>query len=305
MRLNSEHLALLPTSEDIAFYQEHGWYISKKIFSDEEIDALFDASERYYIGERDARLPAPIKSYLDWTPDQGDGLRLNDYIVLQSQQFRQFSLNPLLGAIAARLSGSDQIRLFNSSLVYKPPRDAGEDTLVGWHVDRAYWKTCTSNNMLTAWIPFHDCNEQMGTLTVIDSSHRWPDTEMIREMRNSKTFLCNDFNKLECQLEECEMPIKKVPIILKKGQVSFHHCLTFHGSGLNRSTQPRRCLILHMQDQQNQYRVYLNPDGQPYVYNNDLFCCKLANGYPDYSDPLVCPVLWEEEMSTIITTMGR
>lgn len=297
MRLSSELLNLLPTTEDIAFYREHGWYISKKIFSDEEIDELYTASERFYAGERDAQLPAPIKSYLDWTPDKGDSLRLNDYIVIQSQKFRQFSVNPLLGAIAAKLSGTDQIRLFNSSLIYKPSRDTGEDTLVGWHTDRAYWKTCTSDSMLTAWIPLHDCNEQMGTLTVIDGSHLWPNTELIQEMRNSKTFLCDNFERLESQLNKCGMFIKKVPIIIKKGQVSFHHCLTFHGSGLNLSTQPRRALILHLQDQQNQYRVYLNPDGQPYLYNNDLFCRKLANGYPDYSDPLICPVLWQEEIS--------
>jgi ectoine hydroxylase-related dioxygenase (phytanoyl-CoA dioxygenase family) len=34
--------------------------------------------------------------------------------------------------------------------------------------------------------------------------------------------------------------------VLKAGQVSFHHSLTFHGSGPNLSDQPRRCVILHM-----------------------------------------------------------
>lgn len=33
-----EQAALLPTEKDVAFYEEHGWYISKKIIPDEVLD---------------------------------------------------------------------------------------------------------------------------------------------------------------------------------------------------------------------------------------------------------------------------
>ena len=63
--------------------------------------------------------------------------------------------------------------MFQSTLIYKPPI-AGEPTnIVPWHFDRHYWSTSTSDRMLTAFIPFHDCGEEMGTITMIDGSHRW------------------------------------------------------------------------------------------------------------------------------------
>ena len=79
----------------------------------------------------------------------------------------------------------------------------------------------------------------------------------------------------------------------EKGQVSFHHCLTFHGSPSNTSNQPRIAIAFHLQDRDNQYRIHRQKNGNVHVHNNDLVCRKLADGRPDYTDPVFCPVLWE------------
>ena len=39
------------------------------------------------------------------------------------------------------------------------------------------------------------------------------------------------------------------PALLRPGGVSFHHCLTYHGSGPNLSGRPRRSFALHMRTQ--------------------------------------------------------
>jgi hypothetical protein len=70
-------------------------------------------------------------------------------------------MNPLLGAIAARLSGSREIRLWRDQMIFKPTDLTGSKTSIGWHTDRAYWKACSSANMLTAWVPFQNCDESM------------------------------------------------------------------------------------------------------------------------------------------------
>ena len=57
--LSAEEIELLPSDEDVAFYAEHGWYLSKKLLTDDETDELVNASERYYAGERD-RLHVPL-----------------------------------------------------------------------------------------------------------------------------------------------------------------------------------------------------------------------------------------------------
>jgi hypothetical protein len=45
--LTPEEQALLPTPTDVAFYRQHGWYISKRLLTDEEIDTAITGSERF------------------------------------------------------------------------------------------------------------------------------------------------------------------------------------------------------------------------------------------------------------------
>jgi ectoine hydroxylase-related dioxygenase (phytanoyl-CoA dioxygenase family) len=277
----------LPTDEDVAFYREHGWYVSPSILPDELLDDALHGAERHYAGERD--MPLPLSGgYLDWREEHGNLLRLNDYVSLQNEQLRALVAYPLIGAIAARLAGTHTIRLFHDQLVCKPPHIPGDNTAIGWHTDRAYWHTCTSTSMLTAWIPFQDCTVEMGPLMVVDGSHRWPGSDGMR------TFNDRDLDRLEKSFQTNGAPVKKVTQVLRKGQVSFHHCLTLHGSLPNRSQKTRLALTVHMQDGDNRYRTRLDAQGRPLLHINDILCRRGPDGLPDYSDPEVCPVLWRQ-----------
>jgi ectoine hydroxylase-related dioxygenase (phytanoyl-CoA dioxygenase family) len=126
----------------------------------------------------------------------------------------------------------------------------------------------------------------MGTITMIDGSQKWPDnTEKL-------DFFSSDLEGLEKNFNTGGNPITKAPANLKKGCVSFHHCLTIHGSGPNRSNKPRRSIAIHMQDETNRWQEYRLGDGSLAMHWNDRLCPKV-DGKPDYTDPTVCPVLWE------------
>ncbi len=283
----------LPSPADVEFYDEHGWWISPKVFSGEQIDEALEAARRYHRGERDSELAAPIKRYLNWTRDQADHrLAKDDYVVLQSRVLSQIGLAACIGETAARLARTDEIRHFGSSLICKPPQVRTDAARVGWHVDRAYWQTCSSEKMLTAWIPLHDCDAEMGTITMIDRSHRWPSDPTVDALRAGTTFISDDIVALERRLSTMGLAVEKVPMSLEKGQVSYHSCLTFHGSDINRSRAPRLCLTIHLQDEHNCYREAQKPNGEPVVHNTDLLVRRLGNGRPDYRDPLVCSVIW-------------
>lgn len=47
-RLDERQLEVLPTEDDVTFYEEHGWSISKKILSYEIIDEAIRGSGSYY-----------------------------------------------------------------------------------------------------------------------------------------------------------------------------------------------------------------------------------------------------------------
>ncbi|GCE10852.1 phytanoyl-CoA dioxygenase family protein [Tengunoibacter tsumagoiensis] len=282
MSFSEAELALLPSDDDVNFYQEHGYYKSKKIFTDEELERAIAGSERFYRGERDREM---VFEYPGWRPEHGDVLRKNDYASLQNRELAAIVRKPILGAIAARLAGTTEIRLWHDQLLYKPVSNPQKAANVGWHTDKGYWKTCTSEKMLTAWIPFHDCDEQMGTITMIDQSQNWPDNTEGLDFFNS------DLESLEKKFHTGGRPVRKIPVNLLKGEVSFHSCLTIHGSGPNHSTQPRRSIAVHMQDESNRYQQYAYKDGTLARHPSDKLC-RLINGMPDYTDPDIFPVLW-------------
>lgn len=287
---------LLPSEDEVQFYQDHGWYLSKKLFTDEEVDMLVAASERFYAGHRDRPLPTHPPRIAYWEPSQGDVHRHNDYIFYEDDTIRGILSRPILGAVAARLARTSQIRLWNSTLIYKPPRPDDVRNIVPWHFDRHYWQTCTSDEMLTAFIPLHHCDEQMGTITMVDGSHLWK--EIGGDDTTTRHFADRDRNELEQMLEENaafnNTTVTKVPMNIPKGHVSFHHCRTYHGSGHNVSDKPRRAISFHLQDRANQWRPFHLSSGDLLVYNNDVLVRKDANGNPDYTDPDFCPVLWED-----------
>jgi len=292
--LTEAERSLLPSDSDVEFYAEHGWYLSRKLFTDDEVDALVAESERYYAGERDRALPLRPPRLAYWDPSQGDVQRHNDYVHYEHDGLAALLGKPLIGAVAAALARVDEIRIFQSTLIYKPPIAAEPTNIVPWHFDKHYWSTSTSDNMLTAFIPFHDCGEEMGTITMIDGSHRWQ--EIGTDDTMTRHFAERDGSELERVLAGNaaynNAEVVKVPMIIPKGHMSFHHCRIYHGSGTNRSPRPRRAVSLHLQDGENAYREFVLGTGEVLAYNHDVLVRRLPDGRPDYSDPDFCPVLW-------------
>lgn len=295
--LENQETAQLPSDEDVQSYRERGWYLSEKLFTDAEVDALRNASELFYAGQRDESLPSHPPTLAYWTPDQGEGLRHNDYIHYEVKAIRDIITKPLIGAVAARLAEATSIRVFQATLIYKPPGANKETSIVPWHFDRYYWSTATSDKLLTAFIPFHNCFEEMGTITMVDSSHRWQ--EISRDDSFTRHFFERDRRELEKLLQQnaeyngCE--VHKTPMIIPKGHVSFHHCRIYHGSGPNHADQPRLAISLHLQDGDNRWRPYRLSDGSLLKYNHDYLVRRTETGEPDYADPRFCPTIWQAE----------
>jgi hypothetical protein len=279
MKLTEEQAQLLPTTEDLAFYRENGYYVSPVLFSEAEIEDALYGSERFYAGERDSIVSPELERFLG-SSSRESGIRTNDYVSLVNREIAAVAQHPLIGAIAATLSRHREILLWHDQMIFKPPSQS-LDTAIGWHTDRAYWRTCSSEDLLTAWIPLHDCDETIGTLMVVPGSHRRNDTADLRGFHNKR---------LADSAPE-DWRSFAAPLNLRRGQVSFHHCRTIHGSDSNRARQPRVTISVHLQDDSNRYVETRDEAGQVILHRND-FLCRRSNGVPDYRDPSICPVLW-------------
>lgn len=271
------------SDHDAVFYREHGWLFTGPIIPTVLLDRARHAIEDLHAGRRDHELP----SIVDRAASH-DEVRLSNYVSLQMDAVAKLVRLPVIGEIAAALTGSRSIRLFRDSVFYKPASSRPTSTVVGWHTDAAYWQTCTAKDMLTAWIPLHDVADDMGTLVLLDKSHRWPDNSHLRSSEE------RDMAAIEARFRSGGAPIIEVPVRLRKGEVSFHDCRIIHGSRQNTSRHARIAVTVHMQTQENRYQPAFTDDGQQLHHMNDFVCRKTADGLPDYNDPDVFPTLWSD-----------
>lgn len=281
----------LPDEKDVASYERNGWFVAPPILPHALLDSVRSAIETYHTGVRDRQLPRSAR-FSDWQPGDPDGVRNNEFCSLQSDGVRELVMHPAIGAIAARLSRSPAVRLFDDQAIYKPAArgDVGE-TAVGWHTDHSYWSSCTSKRMLTAWIPLHDSPVANGTLYVVTGSHLWPECEHLRGFNDP------DLDSIERRMGR---PVPKeliTPMELKKGQMSFHHMRALHASAPNRQASPRFAVAVHMQDDANSWQRFTTAAGVEITLPHSQLCRRDGTGSPDYSDPAIFPRLWPREVA--------
>lgn len=279
------------TSAEVAFYQEHGWLVTSNVLDSHLLDDAERGLERHWAGHRDHILAGAKEHYTDWMPGDGDGTRNNEYLSLQNKLVRNLAWSPIVGGIAAAAARTSSVRLFDDQIVYKPaPKEESTPSMatVGWHVDGDYWFTCSSDDMLTAWIPLHDCPAELGPLAVLDGSHLWSH----KLDRRALSFHSKDMDSLERFVTDAGFEFKPIVLEMKRGQFSLHNARTIHGSYPNRGSRSRIAAAVHMQDASNRYVPSMRADGTPRLQFNDRICRKDANGQPDYLDNKIFPVLW-------------
>ena len=286
--LTEKQISLLPTNEDITEFEKKGWHISPKILPDELIQLAVKGSKEFYQGKRDAELPFMGRLANDESSDLA--LQNNEFVCLQKKEIANLVFYPMVAATAAVLSRTTEIRLLADSLLCKKPIKKNSKGIVGWHTDKAYWPTLTSNNLLTAWIPLQDCHANMGPVLYLDESHKWRKNQAFQSFYSFKKENLTDF---ESFLNKVKPNYKKSLMTIKRGQICFHNCHTIHCSLPNKSTVDRIAVAVHLQDRDNKYQKAYKNTGELIKIGYDELCTKDENGNPNYRDEYFFPVLWK------------
>ena len=219
-------------------YQAEGQWTSPVLFTPAEITRFLDATERVVAGDhRSGRAPTlrlPIE------PGPRD-LRKIDNAWWADPDLAALATDARLGEIAAALLGASSVRLWQDQLLYKPPGGPAETT-IGWHQDWASWDTVASHAaFVTAWVAFDDVDDDNGPMQIIPASHTWG------LVPGASNFFGTDRDAQLARLGDGRA-VESRSIVMRAGQVSFHHPLTFHGSGPNTSDRMRRSLAIHFVD---------------------------------------------------------
>lgn len=240
----------LPTSGDIAFYKEQGYWLSPKLFSDNELEEFWEHHRNVVAGEYETNRPP-----LSREPQPGDISRLvqvnNAYWT--DATIARLVLDTRIGRIAARLAGVQGIRLWHDQLLYKPPQ-SGAAGNIGWHQDQGYWQCLDSAAALTAWVALADVDEENGCMEFVPGSHKWG---LLGEDHFYQQDVDAQIKRIEAKTGQT---FRTAPGLLPAGCVSFHHNLTIHGSRANVSNRPRLSIAIHMISDGARYRAGTSSD---------------------------------------------
>src|SRR5580765_3758976 len=143
--------------------------------------------------------------------------------------------NPRFLVAASQLLGNVPVRFWHDQIFWKPPKLGG---VVAWHQDYSYWTRTIPVAHLTCWCGLDDSTIEKGCLQYVPGSFRWGLLD--------KPELAGDLMGIMDYLTpEQQAQFHPVPVETKAGEAIFHHPLTLHGSGENKSARPRRAFVIN------------------------------------------------------------
>jgi phytanoyl-CoA hydroxylase len=221
------------SEEQVAQFRKTGFLKAGRVMPDAEADALCE------------RLWAVMEGRTEKQPEANRNMRgSEENVVIQvvniweaDDLFREHLYNPAICAMAAQLIGTDTLRVWHDQIQYKPPKVGGS---TDWHQDHPYWPILQPADLVSAWVALEDATEENGCMRMVPRSHLWGP-------HKGGTIGTNpDFSPApDLSLIPPGETVQIVPCEVKKGEVMFHHCLTWHGSPPNRSERGRPAIAVH------------------------------------------------------------
>ena len=264
------------SDEQVESFRRDGFLLVEEgLVSDATIDVLRERFAALFEGEYATGI-APDE--VNWKPGRDpenltrqicNGWRADDQIAAQV-------LSEKTGRIAARLGGYSGTRMLQDNCLWKPPGALS----LGMHQDGSFADYLVPPEMITCWVALDETFAQGGTIEYVRGSHRWPKAPPDRG-----SFHAPDdwLAPMQAAAPDAVEP-ERVPVVVKAGGCTFHHSLTFHGSGPNEATVERRALVSHLVPVHTRF----HPSNTDVIYSRYRRRADLS------LDESFFPVIWDE-----------
>ncbi len=226
--------------DQIAQFHENGFLNGGRLLTDEKVDVLRDELVRVIEDKDRTDVKQPVLLH-NFTGDESAPVWQIVNIWEASEPFGELIRSAKVAEGIAELTGSESLRIWHDQIQYKPAEVGGVNM---WHQDAPLWPIIRPMTEVSAWVALDDVDEGNGCMSMVPGSHKWGD-----EMDYLRTL--EDFNSLPSEFKGNE--IKTVPCLVKKGEVHFHHALTWHGSPANLSNRKRRAIAIHYMTDETYY----------------------------------------------------
>ena len=240
------------TEQQVAQFKTNGYLNGGRVLSDDEVEELRAELDRVI---RDQENPDRSQPVLIRNLARDDGAPVWQIvnIWMASEPFKRLVTHPEITKGVAQITGATELRIWHDQIQYKPPEIGGVNM---WHQDAPYWPIIAPMTEVTAWVALDDADETNGCMSMVPGSHLWG---------NNIDFLhtLKSYDDMPATFEGHKIEVIRCPV--KKGEVHFHHALTWHGSHANTSGRPRRAIALHYMTQETRYVAGGQHVMKPYV----------------------------------------
>ncbi|MCO6043662.1 phytanoyl-CoA dioxygenase family protein [Aeoliella sp. ICT_H6.2] len=223
------------TEGQLAQFERDGFITGVQLLTDMQCDALCEELEEFFAPDHDGHeLWYEYHTNESTTPETALFHALGAWRLRPG--FHDLLWNARLVAAARQLLGATP-RFWHDQLFCKPAHHGG---VVAWHQDYSYWTRTTPLAHLTCWLPLDDCDEENGSIQYVPGSHRWdllPQGDLAGNMDGIRKLLTD---------EQCDALENPVVVKARRGEATFHHPLTVHGSQANLSDRPRRVAVVNL-----------------------------------------------------------
>jgi ectoine hydroxylase-related dioxygenase (phytanoyl-CoA dioxygenase family) len=244
------------TQEQIATFQANGFVNGGVVLTDNEVETLRDETMRV-IEERerqDIQQPVLVRNL---SRSEGAPVWQIVNIWMASEPFRNLIYHPKITQGLAQLARATELRIWHDQIQYKPAEIGGVNM---WHQDAPYWPIIAPMTEVTAWVALDDADVDNGCMSMVPGSHLWGNNiEFLHTLKQ--------YEDMPSAFEGHEIKVVRCPV--KKGEVHYHHALTWHGSHANTSGRPRRAIALHYMTQDARFVASGNHPMKPFVEVED------------------------------------
>lgn len=270
-------------------YQEHGYVVIPNLLGEADTQALRTLTDRLMDNAINDDAHRAIFDF----EDACEGA-VQDKPVIQRMKkphrvdpyYFELAKHPAVLSVVHRLIG-EAVRLNHSKINVKAARVGSS---LEWHQD---WAFAPHTNMSTcvASVMIDDAFVENGAMQVLAGSHQG---ELLRHHDSQDRFV----GAIDTSANTLDFT-KARPLVGNAGTVAFHHPMTIHGSGLNRSGSARRILFLE----------YAAIDAWPLFYhvdwneyNSRIISGEATSSVRIESNPLTLP--YPSEGSSIYKTQA-
>ena len=228
-------------TNEVNFYKKNGYLVKENLIPIKEIRRINNIVKKIIFKEKKKKIKIKnqggIQSYDNYHFVYNSNSSKNKQILRlnnpqnRHQIFFEISRNRKIISIVKKLIGGT-VRFHLGKLNFKLPNKKGGE--IAWHQDWAFYPH-TNDDLITVGIYLEDCNEENGPLKVIPGSHR-------KQVLNHHSEENNFIGKINTKRSKINVK-KNVSLMGSAGTVTFFHCRTIHGSGLNYTSNNRPLLL--------------------------------------------------------------